>query len=1541
MKSLIFNLADLSLDKLSDDSGINIKKKKNVKGLSHVAIIGMSGKVGLTENLEEFWEMLLQEKEGYATISEQRKREIIEYLKCRGADLPISEDRYISGTHLPEIADFDHKFFSISLQEAKGMDPNQRIFLETAWEALEDAGYSSETIKDNDVGVFVGVSSDFGVTYRDYLQVVDPTAPEITVAGNIKSMIASRLAYQLDLKGPAMLFDTACSSGLVAAYNAFRYIQNGECSMAVVGGVKCDILPISADKETGIGIKDIQDTSNSDGHTKTFDNNCEGTSTAEGAFAFVFKDLDKAIQDGDQIHAVIIGGAVNQDGASNGITAPNADAQSTLIQKAIKDAKIDVNQISYIEAHGTATKLGDPIEISGIQKAFSKSTSRKQFCGIGSVKTNIGHMDNVSGLAGLAKIVLCMKNHILPASLNFEQPNKNIEFLNSPVYVNSTTMPWSDKGEIVYAGINSFGLSGTNCHLILKSADVYQMIDENNNDGKGQYLLPLSAKNVSSLKILVQRYITLLTKRQVNLKNMVFTASVGRMHLNVRAGFIFSSQEELLNLFRRFLKDNIQDCHDAIFFNEFRVVSEKRDKVRSIDITEQEKNTISEKCVTLIQEEKTQELSQFADFYIQGADVPWSLLYNRENVRRISLPTYPFEKTRCWVEPSKDRDTKYGILYKEELVDSYMRLECINSLKVDKFWELNEHRIQNLSVLPGTGLIEMIIESAEKFNLLNGPFLLKDILFEAPVSVSDNEEKKVHVIFNKVDGNYQIQIVSKTQGGHWEENAQAVLLMEEKSAILGNLINLNAIKNQLLVDVPEEMSLDAKKGLLISDRWSKSFVEGNTNDDMTEFLLEFQLPQKYESEIEVYFIHPALLDAVINAMNNIVDKNILFLPFSYGSMKVYGKLKSHVFAHFIKRKEVVNEKMHSFDVKITDVHGNVLIDVENYRIKSADNIVLSDASMYGYKKTYKKIMSNTIDISLDNNKSGKVLLVGEFPQQYRAMEREFSNKGYECVVVDARNLDPDVFKDLNEQEFEFALFAYCPDRDDYDCADSWNDSILRPVQTGLQFIKEITKHKLHFKYGVTLMTQDAFKATEEQTKVNPGQAGLVGLGRVAALEYSDLKLRCMDVNENVPIDVLIHEISSEKKNDFILYRNTEQYEETIEKSPIHLTEAGFSINSDGVVIISGGTGELGTEVASFLAKNNIKKLVLLGSKNKNHNNEQLRKLQGICDVFEVDAVNIDDYNEVNDLVNNIREKYGKIAGVLHLAGKAGDGFIYKKSIDDFMKVYQPKALGALNLHVATLQDDIEFFVEFSSISGLDYNVGQSDYTAANMVLDSLAEYRRENSMAAVSIQWPAWREIGIAQRMNAVNEEEEFLPMDTDEAIRVLAQIMRTKTIPPVIMPGLKKKSINRDKGAIVKAERNIGRRNVKLYGLENPDEIDMAVAEIWAETLDIEEIDINDDFEELGGNSLLTSQMLKQYEKRFQGMLDITDLFKYTTISKQTEYLKQRLGYQTEEKEDEQQALNIEAPYDLEELLNQLEKGTISVEDTKKYLDTRGDIYG
>ncbi|PSL55787.1 polyketide synthase PksN [Saccharothrix carnea] len=1494
-----------------DDSGVRVTHSSPRKKAEPVAIIGMSGRVGEAEDLDRFWSSLLRGEEGYRDLSDERRADVDAYLAARGVRLPIAAERYSGGTRLPSVSEFDYRFFSLSRQEAKSIDPNQRIFLETAWAALEDAGYLNKDIGGGKVGVYAGMSADFGEDYRAMIAAVDPGAPEIAVAGNIRSMIASRIAYLLDLRGPSLLVDTACSSGLVAAYTAYRAIQNGECSMAIVGAVKTDLLPVDADDESGIGIKDIQDTLAGDRRTRTFDRRGDGTSTAEGCVVFVLKSLERARRDGDNVHAVIVGGAVNQDGASNGITAPNADAQADLITEALADAGVRAEQISFIEAHGTATRLGDPVEVSGIERAFSRQTARKQFCGIGTVKTNIGHMDNASGLAGLAKLVLSLKHRVLPASLNFEEPNQNIAFAQTPVFVNDRTVPWSDDDrETLYAGINSFGLSGTNCHLVLRSADAPPARERAEVSCS---LLPLSAQNAQGLVRLAERYRDFLARHEVDLADLAFTASVGRLHHGVRAAFVFESRAELDALLAQFIEDGAAANPD-VSRGSFRLVLDDGDKREPHDLSHAERDELDREAASVVAPEADRAaLRRLAALYTRGADVDWRRAAPG-GARRTSLPTYPFERSRCWVEPAEQG--RRGLVDGAEVVRSLDRDTVVCRLDPEHFWELAEHRIHGVSVLPGTGLVEMVVTSARRLGLAGSDVTLRDVLFAAPLAVADGEVKEVHVIFETEDDVTAVTIASRDAEGGWVRNARAELVRGTVAEAVAPL-DVDDLRRRLDRELEEPEGSDHAKGLDVSDRWTGTLGDGHADGESTELLYEFELPARYRSELADYVLHPSLFDTVINAPSNVYDQERLYLPFSYGVLTVRDSLPARVLAHFRKRPESVDGALYAFDVTVVDPTGRVLLTVDNYCIKSADDVNVQGPGEYGYVQAYRRVAPAT-----PRQGNGTVLLCGDFGTAFHGVRGALEASGYDCVVVSSAE---DAVAD-ERREFAFGVLACLPDRDA-----SLAEATTEPVERALGLLKLISDRQFAFADGLLVLTHNALAVTGDETALHPGQAGVLGLMRVAALEYKALGIRCVDSDEHTGPALLVAEATGADRPPFLLYRDGQPHEPHVKRHPIPLRGAERApLPGDGVTLVSGGTGDLGTAVARHLVARGVRKLVLLGSDTADGTRADWAEFERDLDVFEVVRLDLGDGDAVERTVRDVRERHGRISGVLHLAGRPGVGFLYTKDFDGFMKVYRPKALGGVHLHEATLVDEPDYFVAFSSIAGLLLNQGQTDYTAANLVLDSLAQHRDRARLPGLSVQWPAWRETGIAERMGAADEDELFPPLDTAEAVDLLDALMTSDDAVPVVMPGRMRKPVRQ---APREADRGAGGRAVELHGLDDVGDLERGVAAIWAEALDLDVLDAHEEFGDLGGNSLLTAQVLKLYDERYPGLMDITDLFRYTTVAAQVACLKAKLHVEEPAAGDPPPAAKADEG-DIDKLLDLLEQGAITVEDRQGLLE-------
>lgn len=686
---ILENIANKNIEKDTAKNLISLLKNKgNISKNNDIAIIGMAGYFPMANSVNQFWKNLKNEVDSISEYPEKRKKSLEFYFSEQNQKIDLAK-----GGYLEQIDQFDPAFFKISPIESDLMDPHQRLFLQTAYKAIEDAGYGGGRIEGSRTGVFLGFGSVCSNDYKNLFVSVDESARAIGMTGNIPAIIAGRISYLLNLKGPALITDTACSSALVATHLATQAILNGDCEMALAGGIKLSIIPFVNSEEAGIGIE------SSDFKAYSFDDSSDGTAWGEAVGAVLLKPLKKAIEDKDNIYAVIKGSGINSDGASNGITAPNPVTQTDVIIKAWKKAGIDPNTISYIETHGTGTNLGDPIEIDGISEAFKKYTNKKQFCAIGSNKPNVGHCDSISGMVSLIKSALMLKNKCLLPSIHFKQPNRNIDFEDSPIYINDKLRKWeSDIGPLKSA-ISAFGLSGTNCHLVLEEAP---QIDSGFYDG--YYMLPVSAKSAELLHNYVKDYLQFIEENPtVNLADLCYTAAIGREHFKSRLIIVFKSYNDLVEKLNDINKNGLSAADESnIFFGHYKIVSAKKIEKDKTDKTEKEITSLSKASAWLLEKEfklsDLKNVQKLADLYVQGAKTDFESLYKEQKRKIISAPTYPFEKRSCWVD--NFREQRIGA----ELEDSFIfdwKEQTIELQKEDLTQELivilkNENSSENL-----------------------------------------------------------------------------------------------------------------------------------------------------------------------------------------------------------------------------------------------------------------------------------------------------------------------------------------------------------------------------------------------------------------------------------------------------------------------------------------------------------------------------------------------------------------------------------------------------------------------------------------------------------------------------------------------------------------------------------------------------------------------------------------------------------------------------------------------------------------------------
>lgn len=572
-----------------------------------IAIVGMSARMPLADNSEEFWKLLATGKNCVRTFPESRKKDIDPLAEQIPKEQFVDGKRYWIGGFLNEVDKFDNDFFDILPADAKVMDPQQRMFLEMAYEAFQDAGYTREQLRHTNTGVYLGD------VLNEYQKII-PHATTSAVVGNVTPFITSRVSYYYDFHGPTLNISTTCSTSLVAVHAACQALINKECDMALTGAINLRLFPFALkdDPVDALGITTQDDC------CRAFDNQANGIVRGEGGGALVLKPYDKAVNDGDHIYAIILGSSVNNDGRSSSIGAPNPLAQEKLLKSAWEKSKIDPRTIQYIEAHGTGTHIGDPIEVNGINRAFSTYTQDKQFCGLGSVKTNLGHLTGgASGLTGLIKTVLSLKNQKIPPTLHFKTPNELINFPDSTVYITDQLIPWP-KADIRRAGVSAFGFNGTNCHVVLEEGPKATAQEKDDQE----YVLVLSHRTETGLKIQLERFKSYLEEHghELLIGDVCYTMSVCRDHFKKRCAVVASSVNDLLAKLKKLLLQDsvagmiIEGSHEAL-------------------------NALGQKHLT--------------------QDVDWKTVF-KKRLNKVSLPTYSFEKKRFWIEAAQ-----YGIEIKD------------------------------------------------------------------------------------------------------------------------------------------------------------------------------------------------------------------------------------------------------------------------------------------------------------------------------------------------------------------------------------------------------------------------------------------------------------------------------------------------------------------------------------------------------------------------------------------------------------------------------------------------------------------------------------------------------------------------------------------------------------------------------------------------------------------------------------------------------------------------------------------------------------
>lgn len=622
-----------------------------------IAIIGLDGRYPGAKTIDDYWENL---RDGVDSIVE------IPHTRWNNSKIYSGSERISGKTYskwggfIENVYKFDTMFFGISPKNAKIMDPQQRIFLEMAWHCIEDAGYSIERLHEKtnrNVGVFVGA------TWLEYMLHKLEEFDDIHPIAQLYH-IPNRVSYHLGLTGPSIAVDTACSSSLTAIHQACSSILNNECDAALAGGVN---LSLHYNKYRSLSLFNILST---DGRCRSFGDGGDGYVPGEGVGIVLLKKLDKAINDGDRIYGVVCGTSINHGGRTNGYSVPNPKAQAEVIKKTLEKAKISPTSISYVEAHGTGTMLGDLIELSGLKDVFENKNKGKQYCSIGSSKSNIGHLEAAAGIAQVTKVLLQMKNKELVPTINCDKVNSEIDFENSPFYLQKTKEYWKSDS-LRRAAVSSFGAGGANAHIILEEYKNKPKIKKKEFESD---ILILSAKTNNQLLKYTNNLIKYLKKNnnsKFNICDVTYTFKIGRTSFPYRLAVIFKSLEELLEKLNSFLnsdKDNVNNSHILSGY------------CRKIDKTIEVKWN-NEKIEKLL---KDNELLTLGKIWIKGKSINWSKGHVSGNV--ISVPKYPFDKKNNYMAEKLPLIYDNKVLNEETLLCENVKVTS-KKLKKVKFFD--------------------------------------------------------------------------------------------------------------------------------------------------------------------------------------------------------------------------------------------------------------------------------------------------------------------------------------------------------------------------------------------------------------------------------------------------------------------------------------------------------------------------------------------------------------------------------------------------------------------------------------------------------------------------------------------------------------------------------------------------------------------------------------------------------------------------------------------------------------------------------------
>ncbi|SBV93010.1 Amino acid adenylation domain protein [uncultured Alphaproteobacteria bacterium] len=820
-----------------------------------VAIVGMAVRFGDYEDCDRFWRDLASATDLTTQMPERRRAETRQLFEAAG--LEFDPARIREAAYLADVSSFDYRRFGLSPNDAGLLDPWQRLFLDTALRALDDAGYGGASLQDRKVGTFVGASPLR--LFQNAATRAFPDQAEQIYLLNVPSNVVARLSHIKNWSGPAAMVDTACSSSLTALHQACRSLRNGECEAALVGGAHIVDLPLKGERTFTIEA--------ASGRTRTFDADADGVGAGEGAAVFLLKRLDRAVADHDPIHAVILGSAVNQDGKASSMAAPNPEAQARVIAEAARSAGIGLDEIDLFEAHGTATALGDPIEIEALSRAFALSGATPTTkAPIGSVKGNLGHLDAAAGAAGLAKAVLCLQRGQAAPQPHFRQPNPHIDFDRAPVRVARELQPLPPSARPWRAGVSAFGLSGVNAHVVLSGPTAESFPDDD-----GRWLcLPFSAPDEASLAAYAADILDAVRAHPGwPLHAIAATLIAGRDALPTRAAVVARSRDELI---------------DRLAEGPTPAANVKR-RSATVAAGGWAERDAAERA---------------AQAFLSGQSLGWP---EDRPLYRLHLPPTPLARVPLW--------PRFPARLLSDPLDTPAGQAFTVAIDREDFWPVAEHRVGGIPTLVGMGVLELIAAAVP-----HDPLQIDDLRWQKLLTAEDGSRATLLVAHAaEGDGNAARVALHHCRGDRWNVAVSATAM--PASARAGARLDLGRLR-QGLRPVTEEGPTSA---IAVGARWDCREALW-CDPEGTELLGRLVLPPAFADDLTRFRWHPAMVDV---AASLALYGRSGFVPAACRSVRLYRPLPARVFAHVTVTER--SDLTIGADCRICDDDGQILVEL--------------------------------------------------------------------------------------------------------------------------------------------------------------------------------------------------------------------------------------------------------------------------------------------------------------------------------------------------------------------------------------------------------------------------------------------------------------------------------------------------------------------------------------------------------------------------------------------------------------------------------------